>query len=132
MNMKKDKEIKWVVPQYEGITFHNYLISSEGVLVSKNSKGKKTKPIFDDYSIVKPIRSGAGYIYHYPVDSKGKKRVLIGTHRLMWSSFVCPISDGMVIDHINEDKLDNRLVNLQMITHSENLKKHYELKKKPK
>ena len=53
-------------------------------------------------------------------------------HRLMWESFVCPITPGMVIDHINTQRDDNRLVNLQMITQSQNMLKAYSTDKQIK
>ena len=37
--------------------------------------------------------------------------------------------DNFIIDHINADKKDNRLVNLQCITRSENLLKHHRVDK---
>ena len=128
--MKKD-EIKWVVPKYNGIVFHNYLINSNGVLVSKcKHNGSKKKPLFDDYKEINPRRSGEGYDYLMPVDVLNKERKYVATHRLMWESFISPIDKGMVIDHINEDKLDNRITNLQMITQGENIRKHFAYRKK--
>lgn len=129
--MKKD-EIKWVIPKYNGIVFHNYLINSNGVLVSKSkhNRSKNKKPLFDDYRVIKPIRSSQGYDYVLPFDIINRDRKQIATHRLVWESFISPITKGMVIDHINEDKLDNRITNLQMITQGENIRKHHANKKK--
>lgn len=36
------------------------------------------------------------------------------------------LSDDEVVDHINADKLDDRLENYQIITHSENISKRYQ------
>lgn len=41
-------------------------------------------------------------------------------NRIIWISQHGIISEGMVIDHINNDKLDNRIVNLQALTPEEN------------
>lgn len=41
-------------------------------------------------------------------------------HRIMWIAAHGIIPDGYVIDHINNDKLDNRLCNLQLLTPEEN------------
>jgi len=50
------------------------------------------------------------------------------THRLVWEVWRAPIVDG-VINHINGDKLDNRLENLENISQAENLLKScYETK----
>lgn len=130
--MKKD-EIKWVVPKYDGIVYHNYLINSNGILVSKcKHNGSRKKPLFDDYKEITPIRSGEGYDYLMPTDVVSKERKQIATHRLVWESFISPIDKGMVIDHINENKLDNRITNLQMITQGENIRKYHANKKKIK
>ena len=45
------------------------------------------------------------------------------THRFVWECFNGVIPEGKVIDHINNDKEDNRLCNLQLITHQQNCKK---------
>ena len=44
-------------------------------------------------------------------------------HRFIWECFNGFIPDGKVIDHINNNKEDNRLLNLQLITQKQNCKK---------
>ena len=44
-------------------------------------------------------------------------------HRFTWECFNGLISDGKVVDHINNIRDDNRLCNLQLLTSSENNKK---------
>lgn len=41
-------------------------------------------------------------------------------HRILWIAAHGIIPDGYVIDHINNDKLDNRLCNLQLLRPEEN------------
>lgn len=54
---------------------------------------------------------------------KGRSKI-VPYHRLLWLQFRGDIPQGYVIDHINNDSLDNRLENLQLITRSENTKKN--------
>lgn len=53
-------------------------------------------------------------------------------HRLMLASYngmeLEQKDRKMVVDHIDEDKTNNALFNLQYITQSQNIKKHYEHK----
>ena len=44
-------------------------------------------------------------------------------HRFVWECYNGVIPEGKVIDHINDDKEDNRLCNLQLMTQQENCKK---------
>ena len=56
-----------------------------------------------------------------------KKRKTYSVHRFVWDcAYAClhgVIPDGKVIDHVNDNKEDNRLCNLQLMTQQENCKK---------
>jgi len=47
-----------------------------------------------------------------------KKNKQVG--KFVYEYFYGPVEDGYVVDHINSDRSDNRLNNLQKITYSEN------------
>jgi hypothetical protein len=131
--MANQKE-QWVIPTYNGISFTKYLISDKGRLVSKSiySGTKNNKaPLFDNYREINPLNCKDGYVTYNIYDDESERRIMYG-HRLVWESFVCPITPGMVIDHINAVKKDNRLNNLQMITYSENQIKYHQIDKKKK
>ena len=52
----------------------------------------------------------------------------ITVHRLMWLNFVGEIPEGRVIDHIDNNRLNNRLDNLQLLTQGQNIKKGKDIK----
>ena len=52
---------------------------------------------------------------------KGRKKYQV--HRFVWECYNGIISEGKVIDHINNIKDDNRLCNLRLMTQQENCKK---------
>lgn len=49
------------------------------------------------------------------------KTVLV--HRLVWLAFRGEVPPGLEIDHIDQNKHNNRLDNLQLVTHNENVRK---------
>lgn len=53
---------------------------------------------------------------------QGDKRHVLA-HRIVYETFHGEIPEGYEIDHINSVRDDNRLCNLQLLTHTENLKK---------
>jgi hypothetical protein len=72
--------------------------------------------------ILKQNQNGYGYL-HVGLRNKSLKTKLV--HRLVADAFLNYISKKgeIVIDHINNNKKDNRLDNLQIITHRENISK---------
>jgi hypothetical protein len=57
---------------------------------------------------------GEGYL---TVAFQGKTQLM---HRLVWVYFNGPIKDGMVIDHIDGNRANNRIENLRMVTRQRN------------
>lgn len=60
--------------------------------------------------------------------SKGVRKHM-RVHRLVWITFN-GATNGKVIDHIDENRTNNVLSNLQLLTHQENMLKHYSVKRK--
>ena len=54
------------------------------------------------------------------------KGVTQQAHRFIWEAVHGPIPEGMVINHINGIKTDNRLANLECVTQSRNTKPAFE------
>lgn len=114
------QEIWKAIPSYEGI----YEVSNLGNVKSLSRlrwngyNFVKTKE-----KILKAGINGAGYYYVNLMYNNVKANYRI--HQLVGIVFLnhTPNGYGFVIDHINNDKLDNRVENLQIITHRENCHK---------
>ena len=63
-----------------------------------------------------------GYIKCMVREYGGRQKGMF-VHRFVWECFNGVIPEGKVIDHINDDKKDNRLCNLQSITQQQNCEK---------
>lgn len=59
-----------------------------------------------------------GYVVH-TLNLRGIKKQ-VKAHRIVWIAAHGMIPDGMVIDHINNNKTDNRLCNLQILSPEDN------------
>jgi len=98
---------------YEGV----YEISDLGQVkrISGWSDGRKTKPI----GILKTGRKKryATAVLH---NKKLGKQKQYPVHRLVLAAFVGPLPYGHEVNHKNGIKRDNRLENLEYVTHSEN------------
>lgn len=92
----------------------------DGYEVSNTGKIKSLKT----NRLLTPQKNNCGYLYILLTDSNKKVRINL-IHRLVFDSFV-GIDDGLEINHLDEDKENNRLDNLELITHEDNLKKYRE------
>jgi hypothetical protein len=107
--MKKEE---WKsIPNYEGL----YEVSSLGRLKSLTRN-----------KILSPSKEH-GY-FKTTISNKIKKKYAI--HQLVAMAFLGhePCRHKLVVDHINENKLDNRVENLQIITNKENVIKSIKYK----
>jgi hypothetical protein len=74
--------------------------------------------------------TGYKYVGLYRLDEDGlTRRYWKRVHRVVWEAFSGELKRNMVIDHIDENKGNNRLDNLQMITQSANRIKAIQFKK---
>jgi hypothetical protein len=104
------EEIWKDVPEYEGL----YQVSNYGRL--KSFKCGKEK-------ILKGSLRKDGYIQYTLNWKEYKKRNVYLVHQLVAMAFLGhqPCGLKLVVDHINDDKLDNRLENLQVVTNRYNV-----------
>ena len=92
--------------------YSDYSITSDGKVISY--KGKNDR-------ILKKKDNGKGYLQvNLFLNGKGK-HILI--HRLVALAFVKGYSEGLTVDHIDENKNNNNFNNLQWMTRGNNGKK---------
>ena len=94
-------------------------IRSKIITVEYNRKGIKVTAIKTPKMLKQHVKSG----YMFISLGRNKERVHLPVHKIVYESFNDKLEDGLEIDHINSDSKDNRLCNLQAITHDENLNK---------
>lgn len=104
--------------------FPNYEISTKG-----NIRTKEYVDARDHIRQSKLLNKQVNNIgYEYVILSNEiVKHKTLTVHRLMAKTFLDDYSDTLNVNHINGIKTDNRIENLEMVTHSENIKKRYEI-----
>ena len=73
-----------------------------------------------EYITIKGSIQNRGYRY-FQVQREGK-RINKLFHHLVAEQFICERPEGLVIDHIDRNKLNNDFTNLRYITQEENMK----------
>lgn len=106
--------------------FKLYLVSNYGNILSNNNY-KRSGP-----RILKPIVQADGYL-HFTL-CKNKKKYQMPAHRIVAQTFISNPNDKPYINHINGNKMDNRVENLEWVTSSENTQHAFKigLMKSPK
>ena len=88
--------------------FSGYFVSSEGYVIGKRGHRLVGKVTWDGYQEV--------------ILSDGKRRRSVRVHILVAEEFIGERPEGLVINHKNSNKLDNRLQNLEYVTNGENIR----------
>jgi hypothetical protein len=101
------QEQEWKeIPKYP-----NYEISNLGIIRNKNGRIKSNNNLINGYRSVSLSKNG------------NTKKFTV--HQLVAITFLNHIPNGheKVVDHINNNKLNNQLSNIQLISHKENITK---------
>ena len=96
------------IPGYEGL----YQASNLGRIRSFKR---------NNIRILKPGKNRDGSGYYIVKLYLNSVRKNVSVHRLLWTAFNGPIPEGLQINHLNENKADNRLENLSLCTAKENI-----------
>jgi hypothetical protein len=99
------------------VGYKSYQVSDDGLVVRVLTYGRKPKPTWK--MVAKRVKRD-GYVTYHLCENGERKDPL--AHRLAWEAFNGPIAEGFEINHKNGNKEDNRLVNLEAVTRSENMK----------
>lgn len=97
--------------------FPDYYITDNGDVYSRRTKSGRIKKL-------KPAKNGPGYLCVNIVDGN-KKAHAKKIHRAVAEIFVPNPENKKQVNHINGNKLDNRVVNLEWCTHGENIHHAY-------
>ena len=111
-NLNHEKEEWKDIPNYEG-----YQVSNLGRIKSLeriDALGRRVKE-----KILKPLITRNGYYIIGLYKNSIQKFYYV--HRFVWEVFNGQIPKGYEVNHINEVKTDNRLENLNLMTHKENM-----------
>ena len=96
---------------YSHPIYQDYLASRCGKILSL--KCNKTK-------LLKLQVNNSGYLM-FSLSQNGIKSYYI--HRFVFETFTGAIPKGMEIDHVDTDKKNNNIINLQLLSHAENTEK---------
>jgi hypothetical protein len=107
--------------------FDNYLISNTGRVISTTKN--RTKEL-------KAQQDAIGYLHFrlYPDEpifgfydnNRGKKPLLCKCHRLVLETFSPTLDTTLEVNHLDGNKHNNNIDNLEWVTKSENMKHSYE------
>ena len=97
---------------YKHPVFTNYAVSKNGIICNvKNERPRKM------------CTNNSGYQVFTMYNKQLAKIISYTQHRFVYEVFNGPVTKFFEIDHINNDRKDNRLKNLQLLTRKENIRK---------
>jgi hypothetical protein len=91
--------------------FPGYLATSCGEILGPSGR------------VLRPSTTKKGLGYRQITATCGGIRKTYYVHRFVWEYFNGPIPKGLVIDHIDSDRFNNRLENLQVLSPRDNVRK---------
>ncbi len=119
---------KEIIKEINGLP--DYWISNEGIVYST-----KISPRYNpkgEMRILRPRTHPSGYLYIGCFKGKGPNKVRLWrrVHRVVAQTFIGKIPKGKEINHLDGDKHNNNINNLEIVTRQENIT-HYHTVTKP-
>ena len=111
-NRKNQRVIFDGVKFYKHPVFTNYAASKNGKILSLKSE-----------KILKMSKNDCGYLFFSIYEKKLEKILSYSQHRFEFEVFKGPIPRCFEVDHQNNIRNDNRIKNLQLLTHKQNVEK---------
>ena len=112
--------MKEIVKPIEG--FDGYFISNLGKVYSNLGKGRRDRRTRVDLYEISPRPTKKGYLRVCMRNLENNKRVDKYIHRLVASHFIENPYDKKVVNHIDCDKSNNHITNLEWVTTLENIR----------
>ena len=100
------------VEYYKHQIFSDYAANKDGDIYSLKRK-----------KIINKNKDSNGYLFFIICNKKLEKPKFYYQHRFVYEVFRGPIPHGFEVDHIFPVKTDNRIKNLQLLTHKQNVEK---------
>lgn len=105
--------------KYGGKIYKNFIINEYGIITNLKTRKK-----------MKPYVNKAGYVVvSLAMGSRGKVKN-IRLHKALAETFIPNPNNLPVVNHIDENKLNYSLDNLEWVSYKDNTKKHWEIASK--
>lgn len=126
------KEILFENILFRQTLYEGYYVSEYGEVLSVRTRGYADMYRYKKPIILKLKTDKDGYkeaCLSITVEGK-QKRIYKRVHRLVYETFKGEIPQGMTIDHIDNNKANNHISNLQILSRGENTAKANRRRKK--
>lgn len=105
--------------KYGGKIYKNFIINDYGIITNLKTRKK-----------MKPYVNKAGYVVvSLAMGSRGKVKI-IRIHKALAETFIPNPNNLPVVNHIDENKTNYSLDNLEWVSYKDNTKKHWEIASK--
>ena len=126
-----------VLPSIRKYGYYNKIKKENKRLIIVDGKEYYKHPVFSNYAankdgdiyslkrkkIINKNKDSNGYLFFIICNKKLEKQKFYYQHRFVYEVFRGPIPHGFEVDHIFPVKTDNRIKNLQLLTHKQNVEK---------